>query len=114
MELLHNLVVLVHFLGFAALLGGALAQLRSEQPVVNSMMRDGAWTQLVTGIILVVFKEFGTEPVNHVKIGIKLLVLVAVLFLILINRKKDFLDRGAFFGILGLTVLNAAVAVLWE
>lgn len=114
MELLHNLVVLLHFFGFAALLGGALVQVRSEKPVVNALMRDGAGTQLVTGLILVVFKELGTDPVNHVKIGIKLVVLLVVLVLVMANRKKESLDRGTFFAILGLTALNAAVAVLWE
>ena len=116
MELLKNLVVLVHFVGFASLLGGALVQVRSDRPVINSAMRDGAWTQLVTGLVLVVFKELAaaTDPVNHAKIGVKLVVLVAVLALVLLNRKKDAVDKGTYFGILGLTLLNAAVAVLWE
>ncbi|MBK8461134.1 MAG: hypothetical protein WAS07_15610 [Micropruina sp.] len=114
MEFVEHLIVLLHFFGFASLLGGALVQVRSANPVVNNAMRDGAWTQLVTGLVLVVLAElFDDDPVNHAKVGIKLLVLIGILALVLINRKKEHITRGTLFTVLGLTAANAAVAVLW-
>lgn len=114
MDFVEHLIVLFHFLGFASLFGGALVQVRSTNPVVNNAMRDGAWTQLITGLVLVVLAEvFGDEPVNNAKIGVKLLVLIGILALVLINRKKQGITRGTLFTVLGLTGLNAAVAVLW-
>lgn len=112
MAIVHDLVLLLHFVGFAALFGGALVQVRSDRPTVNNAMRDGAWTQLATGVLLVGFLEMGDEPVNHVKIGIKLAMLVGVLATVLINRRSQTISRGALFTILGLTLATAAVAVL--
>ena len=114
MDVLKNVVVLLHFLGFAALAGGAMTQLGQPQPKLNRFMIDGAWTQLVTGLALVVFAEFGPGPVNHAKIGVKLIVLVSIIVLVLINRRRDHLSKQNLIGILGLTVLNAGVAVLWR
>ena len=111
MEFLHHLVLLLHFVGFASLFGGALVQVRSDHPAVTSPMRDGAWTQLVTGVLLVGFLELGSEPVNHVKVGIKLALLLTILVLVLANRRATSITRGVLFTILGLTLATAAVAV---
>lgn len=114
MELLHDLVLLLHLIGFAALFGGAFVQLKASPRVINNGMWHGALTMLVTGLLLVGINEMSSDhPVNHVKVGIKLLVLIVVFVLVLMNRRKDGLGDGAFWGIFGLTLLNAAIAVLW-
>ena len=79
---------------------------------MNTAMRDGAWTQLATGVLLVGFLEMGDDPVNHVKVGIKLAMLVAVLVMVVLNRRAESISRGVLFAILGLTLATAAVAVL--
>lgn len=116
MEILFNVALLFHFIGFAALFGGAFVQTKAAQRVINPAMLHGAITMLVTGLILVGVWEMGSfrdgDP-NHLKIGVKLLVLIAVFVLVLINRKKDNVPAGQFWGIAGLTVLNAAIAVFW-
>ena len=114
MDVLKNVLVLLHFLGFAALAGGAMTQLGQARPTLNRFIKDGAWTQLLTGLALVVFAEFGPLPVNHAKIGRRLIVLVAIIVLVLVNRRKDYLSKQTLIGILGLTVLNAGIAVLWQ
>ncbi len=114
MEIAKNLFVLFHFLGLASLLGGALVQVGNPAPKLTRFIRDGAYTQLLTGLILVVFAEMGTRPVNHIKIGIKLLVVLGVIAVILINRKKDGVTPGTLNSVLGLAVLNTAVATLWH
>jgi FtsH-binding integral membrane protein len=113
MDLLHSLLVLLHLVGFAALFGGAFVQLKASPRVVNTAMLHGAYTQVVTGLLLVGLAEMGDGPVNHAKIAVKTLVLVAILVLILTNRRREAVPNGAFWGIFGLTLANAAVAVFW-
>ena len=114
MDVLKNVLVLLHFLGFAALAGGAMTQLGQARQTLNRFIKDGAWTQLLTGLALVVFAEIGPLPDNHATIGPKLIELVAIIVLVLVNRRKDQLSRQTLIGILGLTVLNAGIAVLWQ
>lgn len=112
MELIHDLLLLLHFVGFAALFGGAFVQVKGPSRVVNAAMVHGVLTQLVTGLLLVGLAEMGDGEVNHVKVGIKLAVLVAVAVLVFMNRKKDALGGAQFWSIFGLTLVNTAVAVL--
>ena len=48
------------------------------------------------------------------KLGTKFLVLVVITVLVLMNRKKENVANGAFWAICGLTLTNAAIAVLWR
>lgn len=113
MDILQNLVLLLHFIGFAALFGGAFVQVKGPGRSINAAMFHGALTQLVTGLLLVMFLEMGDGEPNHMKIGIKTVVLVVILVLVLTNRKKETVPNGIFWGIFGLTLLNAGLAVFW-
>jgi len=52
----------------------------------------GAWIQLVTGLLLVGIAEMTAgddgSDVNHMKIGIKLVTLIAILIAAVIGRRK--------------------------
>ena len=112
MEIVANVLVLLHLVGFAALFGGAFVQLKGPTRVINPAMFHGALTQVVTGLLLVGMLEMGDGPVNA-KLAVKSVVLVAILVLVLINRKKEGVAPGPFFAVLGLTLLNAGIAVFW-
>lgn len=114
MEFLHHLVVLLHLIGFAALVGGGLVQARAAAPEINRTMVLGGWAQVLTGLILVGFAEVGPDQVNHLKIGVKLLLAVAVLVLVVLNRKYASIPRGLLGLIVGLSLSAASVAVLWQ
>lgn len=119
MHLLHQILVLVHLIGFASLFGGVLVQARSVQPEVNLAMVHGAWTQLVTGVLLVGLLEAGLDPtvdgdLNHVKLAVKLVITLAVVVLVAKNRKFATIPRGLWALIGAMTLLNASVAVLWQ
>lgn len=114
MEIVQNILVLFHLVGFAALFGGFFVQLKAAEPEVNAAMLHGAWTQLVTGLLLVGLAEMGEAPVNHIKVGIKLVVLVLILILVVKNRKFESIPKGLWAIIGTLTLANAAVAVLWQ
>lgn len=117
MEFLRLLLVFVHFIGLAVLIGSFLAQLR--QPAVEGRrspatgILHGALTQLVTGVALVGLREGALDlPVDNVKIAVKLLVLVALLGLVLAGRRKP-LNQVLFSAIGLLAVVNVGIAVFW-
>ncbi len=114
MDLLRQLLLIVHILGFAALLGGLFVQLPDATRKVNSLMRDGSGTAFVAGLALVGVLEAGDADVNHVKVGVKLLVGFVVLGMVMANVRKERIPNGLFFAVLALTLANVAVAVLWS
>jgi hypothetical protein len=113
MELLRDILVFLHFIGLAALFGGLFVQIKSDPRVVNNAVIHGILTQLVTGLLLVGLLEAEPEPVNHAKVGVKLGIALVIAVLAFANRKKTSIPNGLFFGLMGLTALNIAVAVFW-
>jgi len=114
MQLAHQILVLFHLIGLAALLGGFLVQIRSKEPEVNASMLNGSFTLLITGLALVVLEEIGSDPLNYIKIAIKLLITVVIVVLVAKNRKFATIPRG-LWGLIGaLTITSAALAVLWQ
>ena len=114
MQVTHQLLVLAHLIGFAALLGGVLAQTRHVEPEVTGSMLWGGWTQLVTGVTLVVLALATGGSVAWVPVTVKL---VTTLFLVLVLvRNSRFLSipRG-LWGLIGvLTLVDACLSVLWQ
>lgn len=115
MDFLYSLLVLLHILGTAAIVGGWFANFRT--PTVSQWQHIGAWVQLVTGLLLVGLLEMGDGEVNHLKIGIKLLILIAVIVAAVIGRRKVAKDepvsKGIAHAVGGLSLINAVIAVLW-
>lgn len=114
MELVKGLLLVLHFIGLAAIVGGVLVQLRAQTRRIDAFVMHGAWTQLLTGLALVGMVEAIGEEVNNAKIAVKLLVLVAILGIAFAYRKRPSAPTWAWAGIGGLTVLNIAIAVLWK
>ena len=112
MEIVKDVVLVLHFIGLASLLGGFLVQMKSPTKRVEAAMFHGALTQLVTGVLLVGFAEMGDADLNHVKVGIKLLVAVVITVLVWRGRKATSIPTGVWGAIGGLTVLNIVIAVL--
>ncbi len=117
MELVKDLLLVLHFIGLAGIIGGVLVQWRSRSPKIDALVLHGALTQLVTGLALVGINEAladdGEAGVNHTKVAVKLLVLVVILVLAWVHRKRDVVPTWVWAGIGGLTVANIAIAVLW-
>ncbi|PVG84739.1 hypothetical protein DDE18_03840 [Nocardioides gansuensis] len=114
MEIARLVLLFVHILGFAALLGGLLVQARDGEKSVNAAMRDGAGTAFLAGLLLVGVLEAGDEPVNHAKIGMKFAIGLVILVLVMANTRKPRIPQGLYAGLLALTVANVAVAVFWS
>ena len=81
MEFVYNLLVVLHFIGLASLLGGFIVQMKSPDKGVNPAMLHGALTQLVTGVLLVGIASAGLVPgeeVDHAKIAVKLVIVLII------------------------------------
>ncbi|MEU4738732.1 hypothetical protein [Streptomyces fradiae] len=82
MNVLINVFVALHVIGIAALLGGFLTQMKAIGAGTARMvpaMLHGALTMLVTGMVLVGLNEAQGAALDHVKIGVKLALLVVIL-----------------------------------
>ncbi|MFJ5550780.1 hypothetical protein [Streptomyces sp. NPDC093225] len=116
MDVLIHLLVGLHIIGIASLLGGFLTQMKAmgagTARVVPAMLH-GALTMLVTGVLLVGLHQAQGHHVNNIKIGVKLAVLFVVLALVYVKRDEETLDKGIFGAIGGLTTANIFIAVLW-
>lgn len=105
--------MLAHLIGFAGLLGGVLAQLRAVQPEVTGVMLFGGWTELITGVALVVLELTGAGRVAWWPLSVKLVVTLFVVLLLVRNRRFLSVPRGLLVLIGVLTLGAAALAVLW-
>ncbi len=116
MEFIYNLVVILHFIGLASLVGGFIVQMSSPDKGVNAAMFHGALTQLVTGLIMVGMVEGGAieDELNMTKISVKLAIVLVVTVLAFIGRKKT-PPQVALWGAIGaLSIANIFIAVLWS
>lgn len=114
METLRLILLIVHILGFSALIGGLFAQAGTGEKKVNAAMRDGVGTAFIAGLALVGVLESGDDPVNHGKVAVKLLIGLVLLVLVMANARKTSIPQGLWAGLLALAIVNVGVAVLWS
>ena len=114
MELVIHIFVVLQLLGMATILGGWIAQRTGGRGMPYLVW--GARAQLVTGLLLVGLNEMNDESLNHVKIGVKLIVAIAVAACAEIanaRAKKGSPAPTLVDAAAGLTVVNVLVAALW-
>ena len=114
MDVLRQILLVLHLLGFAALFGGLLVQARSPEKSVNALMRDGIGTAFVAGLLLVGVLESDDGDVNNAKVAVKGVIGLVLLVLIMANTRKPSISKGLWALLLLLTVANVCVAVFWS
>ncbi|MEU8350952.1 MULTISPECIES: hypothetical protein [unclassified Streptomyces] len=115
-DVLISVFVGLRITGIASLLGGFLTQLKAMSAGTarfTPAMLHGVLTMPVTGVLLVGFNQMDDQAVNNVKIGLKLVILVAILGLVHVERDEEQVAKGAFGAVGLLTVANIFIAVLW-
>lgn len=112
-EALRLVLLYVHLLGFALLLGGAATQYLAGRTRINPAMLWGAGIQVLTGIGLAAPLRDGDEPAPA-KLATKLVISLMIFVMVFFSRKRESVNRGHFLAIIGLTLVNAAVAVFWR
>ncbi|MEN2738101.1 Fe-S protein [Microbacterium sp. X-17] len=117
MEILRGIVVLIHLVGFAILFGSWVVEVVSRR---RSLTRLMAWGLTIAGAAgLILAAPWGlTEPLNYIKLGTKLLILVvigAVLGIGLARQRRTGKVPPVLFWLVGiLTLTNATIALLWN
>ncbi|WP_209374422.1 hypothetical protein [Brevibacterium renqingii] len=93
MEILREILLTLHLVGMAIIVGGYFTVIRS--PKVMPGMLHGSYLQLITGLLLMGLAEMGDGDVNHMKLGIKLVVAILVtVFAFIGNRKQKAFAAG--------------------
>ncbi len=118
MEFVYNVVVLVHLVAMAAIVGGYLTVIKA--PRITEVMVWGARIAFLAGIVLVGLGESVDslgKDYNMGKIGVKLLVGLAVVACAEIARagqKRSEPVVNLVHAAGGLAIVNVIVAVLWN
>ena len=116
MDTIRLILRFIHFLSWAALVGGLLTQVTASDKRVIGAAHWGARLALLSGVLLVVVRSIiaaqGGTPLVYPKIGMKLLLSVIPLALLETGRRRG-LGDNTFWGALGSSTLAVAVAVFW-
>lgn len=117
-EIIKNIVLALHIIGIASLLGGMLTQMKAMKTGTTKIVPaifHGAWTMLATGVILVGMAYMGDGPgPNNVKITVKLAILIAIFVIAFMNKRKEKLASWVMPTLMVLTIANIVIATVWK
>jgi len=119
MEFLFHLIVVLHFVGLALLLGAFLVQVATPEKTVTRWMWDGALTQLLTGLVMVGMISSGLlgdeekEELNNTKIAVKLVIVLVIAVLAYVGKRRPAPQVALWATIGALTLANVVIAVFW-
>ena len=117
MDLLRNVVVLLHIVGFAVTFGAWTAEAVAKRLRTTRLMDYGLLVSLLTGLALAAPWPAGIE-LNYPKIGVKLVLLIVISGVLGMGnarqrRTGDAVPRPLFISVGVLSFTAAAIAVLW-
>ncbi|MFW2514417.1 hypothetical protein ACNI3K_11635 [Demequina sp. SO4-13] len=114
MNALRYALLILHFVGLAAILGPFLDQWRAQSKRITTVMVWGARAQIVTGLALAGVAYAGEDAPDHVKLAFKLIVALAVAGIVEVGARRSE-HVGRFWALAGLlTLVNIAIAVIWR
>ncbi|MEU2200823.1 MAG: hypothetical protein HOP97_00460 [Terrabacter sp.] len=123
MEFLYHVFVALHFVGWAIVLGGYIASIKS--PGLYRGVFHGAATALVAGVLMVGIAEMGDlwadGGPSMAKIGVKLVIALIIAVLAFVAKRQGSkgdngtgaVAPGLKHSIGALTLVNILVAVFW-
>lgn len=115
MDFLLTLLLFLHILGAAALVGGWLAHFKT--PTVGVWQWAGALTQLLTGLLMVGLAEMQDSTLDYVWVAVKLLIALVVAVAAFLGRRRvkagEDVPKGLAHAVGGMALVNIAVAVFW-
>jgi hypothetical protein len=116
MELARNILLGLHLLGTAGILVSLLLSRRKLSPgIIHS-----ALLSLVTGVALVGLRyplveadPMKWEEIDNIKISVKFLILLVILFFSYIGINKKKFNAALLSGLTILSLLNVSIAFFW-
>jgi hypothetical protein len=115
MKTIFYIALALHIISILGILGLLLSQIAKSPRKLSPGVTHAGLAALVAGIVMVgLYSEAKPDEVlDHMKAGVKTLVLAAILFLGYKNVKKDELKSWVWGTMLALTVVNIVIAVGW-
>jgi hypothetical protein len=116
METVKPVLVFIHLLGMAAIVGGYFAGLSNSPKRLTAGITHGTLLQFLTGLLLIGIAEAEManetgDDLRHVRFGIKISVAAVILLLAWPRRKDVSIASNTYHAIGVLALLNVAVAV---
>ncbi|CAN2222146.1 hypothetical protein MCEMRH37_01241 [Candidatus Nanopelagicaceae bacterium] len=114
MEIVYHVAFGIHLLCVAGILVLLLLQANKNPKKLNAGVVHASLTALVAALVMVgLWDQAHDEVANHTKFGVKGLVIAVILTLGYKNVKKPVLKNSIWATMLGLTILNIAIAYIW-
>ena len=118
MTIARNIFLLLHVLGFLGILGTLLSQIPKNPKRILGGALHSALLSLVSGIALIGIRtslhasDAATwDESNHMKVGIKFLILVVILVLGYKSVKKPAVSTKIWAAMVGLALINLFIAL---
>ena len=112
MSAINTVVYVINLLSVIGILSLLLHQWNKSPRKLNPGVLHAGLTALLAGIVMVGLHDSvkPDEPLNHTKVGIKLVILLIILALGYKNVKKPELSKNVWLTMTGLTILNIVIA----
>ncbi len=112
MSAINTVVYLIHILSVIGILTLLLLQWNKNPRKLHPGVLHAGLTALIAGVAMVGMHDSvkPDEPLNHTKVGIKLVVLIVILALGYKNVKKPELSKSVWLTMIGLTIFNIVIA----
>ena len=112
MSAINTVAYVIHLLSVLGILVLLLLQWNKSPRTLNPGVLHAGLTALIAGIILVGLHNSvkPDEELNHIKVGIKFIVILVILVLGYTNVKKPELSKNVWLTMIGLTVTNIVIA----
>ena len=115
MTTINTGLLIIHILSVVAILLLLVLQWNKNPRKLNPGIVHAGLTALVAGLALMgMFSTLNPdETINYSKYAIKLLILVTILIISYRNVKKTSLAKRTWLVLIGLTLTNILIALLW-
>ena len=112
MSAINTVAYVIHLLSVIGILTLLLHQWNKSPRKLNPGILHAGLTALVAGVVMVGLHNSvkPDEELNHIKVGIKFIILLVILVLGYTNVKKQELSKNVWVAMLGLTVTNIVIA----
>ena len=114
MKIAFHVAFGIHLLSILGVLVLLVISWKKTPRALNPGVLHSAATALVAGVVMIgTWSAAHENEINHMKVGIKFLVVLAILVVGYNSLKKKVFTDKTFTVMLGLTVTNMLLAYLW-
>ncbi len=115
MKIAFYIAFAVHLVAILGILALLVISYKKSPRTLNPGVLHATATALLAGIVMVFTWSGGHDTeINHMKVGIKFLIVLALLAIGFVNVKKKTYSIKTFAVMMGLTVFNILIAYGWR